>query len=542
MARNEYAPASGSIMRVRRPLALVICALACVSCGRGESRVAKDKAAPVPEPIEAKAAVAPAATPVARDLEEIAAARTLRVLFTFNSTGYFVYRGETMGYEYELLSLFASETGLRLEPVVARDSKLLFEKLNRGEGDVVAAQLAASPDEREVLMTDSLYETAPVVVQRGAGRPARGASGTVRRATEREKRETQAPAPVTVRARLISRPADLAGEQVHLTKVSPYRRRLLELNTELADDIEVVEVDETADKLIARLAEGGIDYTVAAENVAALRVGEYSNLVIKPAIGPPQAIVWAMRKSSPHLHQALDQWLAGKRQSGLMKVMYRKYFLDRRGFRARAVSPYMATETGRLSPYDDAFRESARIPVWDWRLLAAQAYQESRFDPHARSWAGAVGLMQIMPRTARELKVDPRNAEQSVAGACRYLRRLEDSWREEVPPRAERLKFVLASYNVGLGHVQDAVRLARKNGDDAAAWENIAYWLIRKSKRDVYNDPVVHFGFARGTEPVSYVDNILSRWDHYREMVAAAPTPTPPPAIEATPTPFTPSR
>jgi membrane-bound lytic murein transglycosylase F len=149
-------------------------ALVMLACRRAPPKPQPD-AAPMPKPLEAKAAPAPVAPPVARDLEQIAADRTLKVIFTFNSTGYFIYRGETMGYEYELLSAFAKESGLRLEPVIARDSKLLFEALNRGDGDVVAAQLAASPTEEEVLMTDSLYYTAPVLVQRGAGGPAAGA-------------------------------------------------------------------------------------------------------------------------------------------------------------------------------------------------------------------------------------------------------------------------------------------------------------------------------------------------------------------------------
>jgi membrane-bound lytic murein transglycosylase F len=131
--------------------------------------------------------------------------------------------------------------------------------------------------------------------------------------------------------------------------------------------------------------------------------------------------------------------------------------------------------------------------------------------------------MQIMPRTARELRVDPDDPEQSVEGACRYLSRLDDAWQEPVAREEERIKFTLASYNVGLGHVQDAVRLAQKNGDDAASWEDVAYWLIRKSKRDVYNDPVCKYGFARGAEPVGYVDTILGRWDHYREFVKDEP-------------------
>jgi membrane-bound lytic murein transglycosylase F len=494
--------------------------LLAVSCG-GEAPPERTAVPPVPKPLEAPGAAAPVAPPIERDLPQIAEDKTLKVLFTFNSTGYFVYRGEPMGYEYELLSRFASESKLRLKPVVVRDSKLLFEKLNRGEGDIAAAQLAASPTEKEVLMTDSLYSTAPVVVQRKGGSPAAGTSPTVKEARAREERET--PDSITIRARLVSRPAELAGQPVHLTKMSPYRRRLLELNTELVDDIEVVEVDESTDKLIEQLAQGNIAFTVAAENVAALRAGEYTNLVIKPLIGPPQPVVWGLRKSSPKLHAALNRWLADQRESGLLNILYHKYFLDRRGYRKRVESRYLTTETGRLSPYDHVFREHSRIPGWDWRLIASQAYQESRFDPLARSWAGAIGLMQIMPRTARELRVDPDDPEQSVEGACRYLRRLDDAWQESVGRQEERIKFTLASYNVGLGHVQDAVRLAQKNGDDTASWEDVAYWLIQKSKRAFYNDPVCKHGFARGAEPVGYVDTILGRWDHYREFVKDEP-------------------
>jgi len=481
--------------------------------------------APVPKPLESRGAKPPKADPIARDLDEIRAAGELPVLFTFNSTGYFVYRGETMGYEYELLTLFAKESNLRLKPVVVRDSKLLFEKLNRGEGDLVAAQLAATTNQSEVRMTSGLYSTAPVVVQRGAKTaPVAGETRTVAKSLAREAREEEAARPIEIRARLVTKPADLAGRRLHLPRSSPYRGKLLELNNELRDDIDVVEVDESSDRLIQKLAVGGIDYTVAPENLASLKSGEYRNLMITPTIGPPQPVVWATRLTSPKLQEALNRWIEAKRKSGLLNILYRKYFLDRRAFRTRGASQYLASESGVLSPFDDWFRESAAIPGWDWRLVAAQAYQESRFNPAARSWAGARGLMQIMPRTARQLKVDPSNPRQSIAAACRYLWQLDRSWRTSVPDEEERLKFILASYNVGLGHVQDAVRLTEKHGEDPTSWSHVAYWLIRKSTRSVYNDPVVKHGFARGTEPVAYVDQILGRWENYREFVPATPT------------------
>ena len=472
---------------------------------------------PVPKPTDAAPAAVPKHDPIARDLDAIRASKDLKAIFTFNSTGYFIYRGETMGYEYELLSMFARESKLRLLPVVVRDSKVLFEKLNVGDGDIVAAQLAATTNQTEVGMTNGLYATSPVVVQRSGNAPAAGTTPGVAKAVAREDRET--PESIEVRARLVNTPAELGGQRVHVPRTSPYRGNLVELNNELERDIDVVEVDESSDRLIQELAEGDIDFTVAAENLAALKTGEYTNLVIKPVIGPAQPVVWAVRRNAPQLLDALNRWIEAKRKTGLLAVLYRKYFLDRRGFQKRSSSQYLTAETGTLSPWDDLFREYAKIPGWDWRLIAAQAYQESKFNPNARSWAGAIGLMQIMPRTARSLRVNPGDPAQSIEGACRYLWTMDDSWKESVPDEDERVKFILASYNVGLGHVQDAVRLARKNGDDASKWDNVAYWLIRKSKRAVYNDPVVRHGFARGTEPVAYVDLILARWANYKAFV-----------------------
>jgi membrane-bound lytic murein transglycosylase F len=292
--------------------------------------------------------------------------------------------------------------------------------------------------------------------------------------------------------------------------------------------VHVVEVDQSADRLIQRLSEGEIGYTVTAENVARLNANEYSNLVVKPLLGPPKQVVWAVRRNAPQLHNALNTWLHGEKK--LAAILYRKYFLDRRGFARRASSRYLTAETGRLSPFDDWFREYARIPGWDWRLVASQAYQESRFDPNAKSWAGAQGLMQIMPRTARELRVNARDPRQSIEGACRYLWKFDEHFKEAVPRESERIRFILASYNVGLGHVEDARRLAKKFGDDPGEWDDVAYWLIRKSKRAVYNDPVVKYGFARGTEPVDYVERVMERFAHYKQFVEEEPAPTPLPS------------
>ena len=523
-----------------KPLALGVTILLALACGGRPEQTAKRQPAPqpqrrpasaTPKPIDAPAPPPAHIPPIARDLDAIRADKTLRVLFTFNSTGYFIFRGQTMGYEYELLDRFAHAQGLKLVPVVVRDSNTLFDRLNAGDGDVVAAQLVAPSNETQVLVTEGLYATSPVVVQRSGQDPNAGHSVATATAQEREERETGVP--VTVRARLVSAPRDLAGQNVHLSLRSPYRRTLLELNDALSDDVHVVEVDESADRLIQRLAEGEIGYTVAAENVAKLKTTEYANLVVKPTLGPPQQVVWAIRRNAPQLHNALNLHIAKERKSGILNILYRKFFLDRRGFSQRAASRYLTGETGKLSAYDDWFREYAKIPGWDWRLIASQAYQESRFNNAAHSWAGAVGIMQIMPRTARELRINPRDPRQSIEGACRYLWKLDDRWKKVIKSEKDRIPFILAAYNVGLGHVEDARRLAEKNGDDPAVWDDVAYWLIRKSKRGVYNDPVVKYGYARGTEPVDYVERILDRFEHYKQFVADEPEVVAP-AVEQT--------
>jgi membrane-bound lytic murein transglycosylase F len=158
---------------------------------------------------------------------------------------------------------------------------------------------------------------------------------------------------------------------------------------------------------------------------------------------------------------------------------------------------------------------------WDWRLLAAQAFQESRFKPAARSWAGATGLLQLMPATAREYGVkNALDPEDNVRGAVKFLVWLTKYWNK-IPSEDERLKFILASYNTGAGHVEDAQRLTEKYGGDPQAWNDVAYWLLQKSKVQYSTDPVVKYGFCRGIEPVTYVALILERFNHYKQFVVS---------------------
>ena len=462
--------------------------------------------------------------PVDRDLSAIRG-DTLTVLTAYNSTSYFLYRGEPMGYEYELLQAFAEAHDLPLGVRVVRNLDSLYHHLNRGEGDVVAARRIVAPaDTPHVAFTHALYRTPPALVQRS--RPPTD-STVIEAADSLMAIEADSVAaipsePVTVRGRLITKPAGLAGEDVHMQPSSAYVDQLLELSDSLTRDIDIIEVEGTvkAESLIRAVSLDRIDLTVTQHNLAELKESYFGNVAAHPTLGEPSDVAWAVRKNAPALRDTLNAWLASEEGKRIARVLYTKYYVDRRGYQERIADDYLTSETGRLSPYDALFQTYADSVGWDWLLLASQAFQESRFRPTARSWAGASGLLQLMPATAREFGVQSvYDPEDNVAGAVRFIEWLQNYWEGRIADPTERLKFVLASYNTGHGHVEDARRLTEKYGDDPDVWEDVAYWLLQKSKREYYSDPVVKYGFARGLEPVTYVSRILDRYSHYEQFV-----------------------
>ena len=490
--------------------------------------------------------------PVERDLNEITERDTLVALTTYNSTSYFLYRGEPLGYEYDLLKAFAEDQGLVLKMVVVGNTDSLYTLLNQGVGDVVAARIVpAAGDSADVRFSQALYTTEPTLVQADSplelpdsvdsiiveGAEAADTSfGLVEAIGEAEERPEQ----VEFEARLITNPAQLTGEEVHLPGGSPYRRTLIELSDSLSGDIYVVELGgEVSDEdLIREVSSGAINFTVTSENIASLRESTYTNITARPTLGETHEVVWAVRKNAPDLQRALDTWIEEPANERLFRLLYQKYYVDRRGYRERAASEYLTGETGTLSDYDDLLRRYAAELGWDWRLLASQCFQESRFEPRARSWAGAAGLLQLMPPTARQFGVtNVYDPEDNVAGAVRFIRWLESYWEDKIPDEAERLRFVLASYNTGHGHVEDARRLTAKNDGNDTVWTEVAFWLLQKSKREVYTDPVVKYGFSRGLEPVTYVELILERFEHYQQFVVDDPerSDDPPPSTPSLP-------
>ncbi len=223
---------------------------------------------------------------------------------------------------------------------------------------------------------------------------------------------------------------------------------------------------------------------------------------------------WQTREDEPMLRGAITEWWKPDRVKQIESTANNTTVTVRRRMR-----PVMQDAShGIISAFDDLFRRYSSTAGWDWRLLAAMSYQESGFDPQAVSSMGAMGLMQLMPSTAdamgvpRDKRFDP---EQNISASTRYIRKVSQSF-SDIKDAEERIKFTLAAYNGGVGHVQDAQTLTRKAGRDHQVWQEVAPFILHLSEPRYYRDPDVLNGYMRGSETEAYVRLIMNRWNQYR--------------------------
>lgn len=237
---------------------------------------------------------------------------------------------------------------------------------------------------------------------------------------------------------------------------------------------------------------------------------------------------WLIPTEKPLLQEAVHQWFSPSLLS-LVQKEEQQLLRSGGGVKRHVYAPMLNSNEGIISRYDALFQRYCQPIRWDWRLMAAQCYQESTFDPNALSFAGARGLMQIMPQTADHLQL-PRsqlnNPEQNIAAASRYLAELEHTFAD-VPSRHERQNFVLAAYNGGAHHIRDAMALARRDGRNQHSWDVVSGYVQLLSNPQYYQDPVVQHGYMRGYETVGYVRLIRQRYQQYKGVKAKTVTSTP---------------
>lgn len=437
-------------------------------------------------------------------LERIQKRGKIIAVTDFNSTNYFIYRGEPMGYQYELLKLLAEHLDVDLEVVVENDVNKNFEMLLEKECDIIAINLTKTKDRSKIIdFTTSHSQTKQVLVQR---KPDNW------RGLTKDK----------IDSKLIRNQLDIANKVVYVQKGTSYAERIKNLSDEIGDHIIVIEkADLEVEQLIELVASGEIDYTVADENIAMVNQTYYPILDIETAISFPQSLAWGVRKEDDSLKMAINIWLKDFKKTLDYALIYNKYFKSPRS--AKIVeSEYYTLTSGKVSAYDDYIKEYSLIINWDWRLIASLIYQESRFKSNVKSWAGAYGLMQLMPTTAKRFGVNKSSLpKENIRAGIKFIEWLDKRFENRgITNEDEKIKFILASYNVGLGHILDARRLAEKYGKDPDVWENnVDEFILKKADPEYYHDPVVKYGYCRGSETYHYVYQIIDRYEHYKNIL-----------------------
>ncbi|MDR1919631.1 MAG: transglycosylase SLT domain-containing protein, partial [Tannerellaceae bacterium] len=299
-----------------------------------------------------------------------------------------------------------------------------------------------------------------------------------------------------------------------------YHDRLQNLNAELGGGIIIREVEEEqmAEDLIEMVSTGKIPYTVSDDMIARINKTYYWNIDVSLKISFQQRSSWVVRKNNPLLAEAINAWASDKVGAYSYKANTKRYFeLSKKVLELSAPE----IKKGHISPYDELFKKYAARLDWDWRLLASIAYQESHFKNTEISWAGAQGLMGIMPATAQTLKIPQQELaepEVNIRAGVEVLRIFREGL-SEIADSTERVKMTLAAYNAGIGHIYDARRLAEKYGKNPYVWdEHVAEFVLLKREPAYYNDPVCRYGYLRGRETYNYVREILGRLEYYKQQ------------------------
>jgi len=409
------------------------------------------------------------------------------VVFTRNApTTYYEGRDGLAGLEYDMVTAFAEHLGVKARFVIKDGAVDMLGALMRGEADMAAAGLTRTGRRSTNFLFGPSYQsvTQQVVCRRGG------------------------PSPKFVE--------DLEGVDIMVTKGSSYAERLQVLKM-VFSQLQWRETDAMdTEHLLELVWEKKLECAVADSNIIEISRRYFPELVVSFDLAEPEPLAWAMPLQSKALQQAVEKWYASFKQSGeLDKLISRYYgyielfdFVDTRAFNRRI---------GTILPrYLKSFQLAAEKYGLDWTLLASQAYQESQWHKHAKSPTGVKGIMMLTLLTAKDMDVEDRlDPEQSIYGGAKYLTRILRSLPDEVA-EPDRTWIALAAYNVGMGHIRDAMELARSMERNPYIWSDLAEVLPLLSKKRYYRS--LKHGYARGWEPVRYVNRIR----YYQDILERA--------------------
>lgn len=408
------------------------------------------------------------------EVEQIRARGSLTMLTVNGATTWYLDAEGEAGYEYELAHAFSRYLGVPLQVITVPDISYLIPALQKGQGDFIAGNLARLPERMADLRYGPGYEQVvpTVVYRRNEARP--------------------------------SSVADLSGGRVEVLAGTIYPRLLLQQD----DSIEVqVRAHASIEDLFEALSQEEIDYTVIDSNILALNRPYFPAIRSAFPLGEAQSLSWATRRGDDDtLVQAMREFFHQARNNGLLDDLHERHFSHVENYEPVGTYTFMRRIRERLPELKPLFVKAAEDNSLDWRLLAAVGYQESHWDAKAVSRTGVRGIMMLTQRTARQLGVENRiDPEQSIMGGARYLKSMIDRMPERIE-EPDRLWLALAAYNIGLGHLEDARVLTEKRGGNPDRWVDVRASLPLLTQERWYSQ--TRFGYARGYEPVQYVENV----------------------------------
>lgn len=444
---------------------------------------------------------------------------TLVVGTIYSPASFFILKGDTLGYDYERICAFARDNGITIKFHVASSMKELINLVENNKVHIAAYEIPLTAEYKQhVIHCGEQNITYQVLVQRAT-------KDTLTNVTQ------------------------LVGKDVYVIHGSSYEARLKNLDNELGGGIRIHAIDNDSlisEDLISMVASGRLPYTVVDSDIAQINKTYNDSISISLKIGFPQRSSWATSKDQQWLAKVVDTWTSSNATITNAHAIKQRYFemnkhhLDSMRAMSDSVSTIIKqakTSTGEIdyskiykrsdgdiSGYDRLFKKYAATAGVEWTVLAAIAYVESDFNPNAVSWAGAVGLMQVMPSTARSYgfsEADLRDPEKSVYIASLIISKTDRFLQSYIPNRAERLRFNLGAYNAGVGHIIDAMKLAQKYKKKPQIWySNVEEAVLWKTHPEFYNDPVCSYGYCRGTETINYVRQVENAYRVFRNHVS----------------------
>ena len=419
------------------------------------------------------------------DFPKIKQRRLLRLITYQSPVNYFYERGKLKGFEYDLIKRFADSNNIRLDVVIANSHDSMLELLNEGKGDVIAASLPENSyaGNKNIKLTDPYNYATPVLVGRDDDK--------------------------------IVDFRDLQGRTIHLPPESPYYQALDRIRHQGIDfTILIAEPEYNTESVLFRVAQGVYDLSVIASHEVNAELSRQLNLKVKFNIGDPLPLAWIVTNTNSLLLSALNEFIDNEYRKGFYNVIYSRY-IERPD--ARITNSSLFAHLDELSPYDEIVHKYADNYGFDWRLIVAQMYQESRFNPRAISEAGAEGLMQIMPTTARMVGIDDlNNPEDSIGGGVRYMHYLKNRFEDSLSVE-DRTWFTLASYNAGYNRVRWARKQAVSMGLDKNTWfNNVELAMLNLSYP--YNEDNITMRVCRCGETAVYVREIRTLYNNYLRL------------------------